>query len=81
MGMLAYGFRSGHEEHDVGMGIGAFRGLNCFRKAGFDLRPPVQPSLERIVDDIEFNWSSLGIDEDEFNHYVTMDDNIDCYGD
>ena len=29
----------------------------------------------------EFNWSSLGIDEEEFDHYVTMDDNIDCYGD
>ena len=41
---------------------------------------PVQPSLERN-DDMEFNWSSLGIDEEEFDHYVTMDDNIDCYGD
>ena len=54
---------------------------NCFRKAGFDLRSPIQPSLERNADDTQFNWSSLGIDEEDFDHYVTIDDDIDCYGD
>ena len=54
---------------------------NCFRKAGFDLRSSIQPSLERNADDMPFNWSSLGIDEEDFDHYVTIDDDIDCYGD
>ena len=45
---------------------------NCFRKAGFDLRSSIQPSLERNADDMPFNWSSLGIDEEDFDHYVTI---------
>ena len=54
---------------------------NCFRKVGLNLGAPTQSSLEETGNDNALDCSSLGITEEEFDHFVTMDNNIDCYGD
>ena len=54
---------------------------NCFRKAGFTLGSLIHPNPEENHGATVFNCSPMDINEEEFDQYVSMDSDIDCYGD